>query len=101
YLGFNVSPDGAIIRPSSLARQWRKAKRAFKRTERIGLDAIAKGTSEKIYVSKLRRRFSPVGARNFSSYARRADKAFGSRKISRQIARLERRIDAEIRKLQK
>jgi RNA-directed DNA polymerase len=100
YLGFNVSPEGAILRPSSLARQWRKAKRAIRMAERAGLNAILRGKADKIFVSKLRRRFSPIGARNFSSYARRADAAFGSKKIARQIARLERRIDAEIRALQ-
>ncbi len=100
YLGFNVSPDGAVIRPSSLARQWRKAKRAINAARRSGLEAISKGKADKIFVSNLRRRFSPVGARNFSSYARRADIAFGSKRISRQIARLERKIDAEIRTLQ-
>jgi RNA-directed DNA polymerase len=101
YLGFNVSLDGAVIRPSSLARQWRKAKRAIRNAESAGLAAIAEGKTDRVFVSKLRRRFSPVGSRNFSSYARRADKAFGSRKISRQVTRLERRIDAEIRALQK
>ena len=101
YLGFNVSLDGAVIRPSSLARQWRKARRAIRNAESVGLAAIAEGKTDRIFVSKLRRRFSPVGSRNFSSYARRADKAFGSRKISRQVTRLERRIDAEIRALQK
>jgi RNA-directed DNA polymerase len=101
YLGFNISSDGAVIRPSSLARQWRKAKRAINATRSAGLAAISKGKTDKIYVSKLRRRFSPVGSRNFSSYARRADTAFQSKKISRQLARLERKIDAEIRALQK
>jgi RNA-directed DNA polymerase len=64
------------------------------------LAAISAGKSDKIFVSNLRRRFSPVGGRNFSSYARRADAAFGSKKIARQIARLERKIDVEIRALQ-
>ncbi|HUD85112.1 MAG TPA: hypothetical protein VMR17_01610, partial [Xanthobacteraceae bacterium] len=100
YLGFNVSPGGAVIRPSSLARQWRKANRAIRAAERAGLAAISKGKADKIFVSDLRRRFSPVGARNFSSYARRADAAFGSKKISYQVSRLERRIDAKIRALQ-
>jgi RNA-directed DNA polymerase len=100
YLGFNISPDGPVIRPSSLARQWRKAKRAIRAAERAGLAAISAGKSDKIFVSNLRRRFSPVGGRNFSSYARRADAAFGSKKIARQIARLERKIDVEIRALQ-
>jgi hypothetical protein len=101
YLGFNISPDGAVIRPSSLARQWRKFKRAINTAKRAGLEAISSGKSDKIYVSNLRRRFSPVGARNFSSYARRADKAFGKKKITSQIGRLERRMDAAIRALQK
>jgi RNA-directed DNA polymerase len=100
YLGFNISPDGAVIRHNSLARQWRKAKRAIDRTRKIGLTAIVAGRADKIFVQKLRRRFSPVGSRNFSSYSRRADDAFGSRKIARQVARLERKVDAEIRSLQ-
>ncbi len=48
YLGFNVSPRAAIIRPSSLARQWRKAKRAIRMTERIGREAVSKGEADKI-----------------------------------------------------
>jgi RNA-directed DNA polymerase len=101
YLGFNISPEGAVIRQSSLARQWRKFKRAINSTRKAGLMAISQGKANKIYVSKLRKRFSPVGARNFSSYARRAGEAFGSRKIGRQVSRLERRTDAAIRALQK
>jgi RNA-directed DNA polymerase len=100
YLGFNISPSGAVIRQSSLARQWRKAKRAINAAKRTGAAAILAGKANKIFVSSLRRRFSPVGSRNFSSYARRADAAFGAKKISRQVAKLERRIDSEIRALQ-
>src|SRR5262249_23561900 len=43
YLGFNLSCNGAVIRPSSLARQWRKAKHAIRRTRRIGEAEIAAG----------------------------------------------------------
>jgi hypothetical protein len=75
YLGFNISPAGAVIRPGSLARQWRKAKRSIARTKKMGSAAVAAGKSSKIYTRKLRRRFSPVGARNFSSYARRSAKS--------------------------
>jgi RNA-directed DNA polymerase len=101
YLGFNVSADGAVIRPSSLARQWRKIKRSINKTRRVGMAAILPGKANKIFVSKLRQRFSPVGSRNFSKYARRAGEAFGSKKIVRQISRLERKADAAIRALQK
>jgi RNA-directed DNA polymerase len=101
YLGFNISPDGAVIRPGSLARQWRKARRSIARTKKIGAAAVASGAASKIFTKKLRKRFYPVGSRNFSSYARRSAKAFGSKKIVRQVLRLERMIDKELRDLER
>lgn len=101
YLGFNMSKDGATIRPASLARQWRKARRAIKTTKRIGEEAIAAGRADKIYTKRLRKRFAPVGARNFSKYARRAADAFGSKRIVRQVTRLERMVDEAIREMGK
>lgn len=97
YLGFNVSPDGSFIRQGSLARQWRKAKRSLRRTAEVGRAAIAEGKATKVYAKKLRRRFSPVGLRNFSSYARRAASSLKSKGIIRQIRRFERMIDTEIK----
>jgi RNA-directed DNA polymerase len=101
YLGFNMSKDGASIRPSSMARQWRRAKRAIATTTRIGEKAIVEGSADKIFTKKLRKRFAPVGARNFSQYARRAADAFGSKKIVRQAMRLERMVDQAIREMGK
>lgn len=101
YLGFNVSRDEAVIRPSSLARQWRKARRAIKTTKRIGEAAIAAGRADKIFTKRLRKRFAPVGTRNFSKYARRAADTFGSRRIVRQVMRLERMVDQAIREMGK
>ena len=100
YLGFNISTEGAVIRPGSLARQWRKARRSIARTKKVGTAALAAGNASKIYTKKLRKRFYPVGARNFSSYARRSAQAFGSKKIVRQVLRLERMIDRELRDLE-
>lgn len=97
YLGFNVSPQGAVIRPGSLARQWRKARRSLRRTEEMGRMAMAAGKADKVYTKKLRRRFSPVGMRNFSLYARRAAKALKSKAILRQVRRLERMVDSSIK----
>lgn len=97
YLGFNVSSDGATIRPSSLARQWRKAKHGIAVTRKHGEQAIAQGQATKIFTKRLRKRFQPVGARNFSKYARRSAHAFGSKKIIRQVLRLERMVDQAIR----
>ena len=99
YLGFNVTKDDTTIRPSSLARQWRKAKRSIKRTRQIGQQAIADGRATKVYTKRLRRRFQPVGTRNFSRYARKAADEFGSKKIRRQVAKLERMVDRAIREL--
>jgi len=99
YLGFNICVQGAVIRPSSLARQWRKARRLLRHTARVGADAVAAGRASKVYTSKVRKRFLPVGVRNFSSYARRAAKVFGSKKIVRQVRRLERMVERELVKL--
>ena len=101
YLGFNVTPKGSTIRPSSLARQWRKFKYSLAKTRKVAAKAIAEGEADQVYTKRLRRRFYPVGVRNFSSYARRAAKAFGSRTIIRQVLRLERRVDKAIRDLNK
>ncbi len=99
YLGFNVTEMGASIRPSSIARQYRKLKYSIKKTRLLGEQAIADGRADKIYTKRLRRRFYPVGVRNFSAYGRRAGKAFGADDIARQIRRIERRADQAIREL--
>lgn len=101
YLGFDMSKSGASIRPSSMARQWRKAKRAITTTTKIGEKAIAEGRANKIFTKRLRKRFAPVGARNFSKYARYAADAFGAKQIVRQAMRLERMVDQAIREIEK
>jgi hypothetical protein len=101
YLGFNISYQGATIRPSTLAKQWRKAKRSIRKTKRIGEIAIAVGSATKVFTKRLRKRFQPVGARNFSKYARRAGEAFASKHIVRQVMRLERMVDKAIREINK
>jgi len=93
YLGFNISPGGTVIRPGSLSRQWRKARRSIRQTQKVGEAAIAAGTATKIFTKKLRRRFLLTGPRNFSSYARRSAKALGSKKILKQVRRLERMVE--------
>jgi hypothetical protein len=99
YLGFTMSPDGATIRPGSLGRQWRKAKRSIRKTKRDGETAIRQGKATEIFTKKLRKKLSPVGVRNFSSYARKSAKAFGAKKIVKQVLRLERMVDEAIREL--
>jgi len=99
YLGFEMSPSGAVIRASSISRQWRKMKRSIRRTREQGRAAIQSGTSSKVYTKKLWKRFSSVGSKNFSSYARRAAGVFKSHKMETQIRRLERAATSGIRAL--
>ena len=99
YLGFNMSHSGAFIRPSSLARQWRKFRRSIRQTKRKGTAEILSGRSTQIFTKKLRKKLSPVGIRNFSQYARRSAKAFGTKDILQQVKRLEREADRAIRDL--
>jgi RNA-directed DNA polymerase len=99
YLGFNLSPQGAALRSSSIARQWRKLRRSIARTKKLGERKVAAGNATKVFTKKLRRRFSPIGVRSFPSYARRSAKAFASKKIIKQVRRLEREADRAIRGL--
>jgi RNA-directed DNA polymerase len=99
YLGFNMSQSGVAIRSASLARQWRKLKRSVRRTKRKGMAEMRAGRSSMIYTKKLRKLLSPIGVRNFSQYARRSSKAFGSKDIVKQVRGLERAADKAIREL--
>jgi RNA-directed DNA polymerase len=100
YLGFAFSPAGAMIRASSVSRRWRKMRGAIKRKRRAANAVQADGGTFKLSTRKLRQQFSPTGGRNFSSYARRAAATFGSGEtIVRQVRKLERAADFEIRKL--
>ena len=60
YLGFSFHKNGVTIRSTSLSKQWRKMRRAFKRTEKVASASIAKGKSSKIFTKKLRKKFTPL-----------------------------------------
>lgn len=100
YLGFTFYPGGAGVRPGSLSRQWRKMKSAVRRTAKVAEEAIKSGKAKKAYTKKLRKRFSPLQIRNFSSYVRRSAKEFGgSQKMVKQVRRLEREFERRVRQL--
>lgn len=111
YLGFSLHEDGPAIRESSLARQWRKMRRAMRRTRKVAEHKIASGQSTKAHTKRLYRRFTHLKVRdeegvrvvrNFSSYGRRSAAAFGKdEKITRQIKRFERAALREIEQLKK
>ena len=46
YLGFDISPEGVTIRPSSLSRQWRKLKRGIKKAKYVSSQAIRSGEAK-------------------------------------------------------
>lgn len=109
YLGFTLHEDGPAIRESSLARQWRKMRRAMKRIRKVAMAKIAAGQSEGAHTKRLRRRFSHLKVRdndgirtirNFSSYGRRSAAVFGAdEKITGQVKRFERAAQRELASL--
>ena len=102
YLGFTLDIEGVSIRQSSLSRQWRKMRRAVKKTRKIAEAEIAAGRSKKVWTKSLRRRFTPLKFRNFSSYGRRSAKAFGNdQKISGQLRKFEAAVERELAELKK
>lgn len=102
YLGFIFDRDGAMIRASSLARQWRKQRRSLRRARRLLEAQIAAGRTPTVHTKRLRRRFTMPQFRNFGSYGRRSARAFrADAKMKRQLRRLERAADKGIRELRK
>jgi len=111
YLGFRLHGSGAAIRESSLARQWRKMRRAVRRTKKVAERQMAAGNSKQVYTKRLFRRFSHLKVRdaeglrtirNFSSYGRRSAGAFGpDEKITQQVKRFEREARRAIEALRK
>ena len=99
YLGFDVSPKGAVIRASSLSKQWRKLRKNIAKAKKHGGDRLASGSGSKIFTKKLRRKFYPIGVRNFSRYGRRSAASFESSQIRQQLIKLEREADRAIRDL--
>lgn len=101
YLGFAFSSAGPMIRASSVSRRWRKLRGAIMRQRKAAAAVATTGGTFQLSTKKLRRQFSPTGGRNFSSYARRAVATFGPEgaAILRQVMRLERAADSEVRKL--
>jgi hypothetical protein len=111
YLGFTFDEAGVAIRENSLARQWRKMRRAMRRARKSAAWRESIGKPGKVQMRKLYLRFSFIkvsdgratrAVRNFSSYGRRSAAAFGPReKISRQVKRLERAALLELSALRK
>jgi hypothetical protein len=99
YLGYQLGQGEALIRPGSLSRQWRTARRAIAKAERAGIKAIASGKASKVFTKKLHNKFSNTLSRNFISYANRSGDKLASNAIKRQLKRMRKHVAAEMARL--
>lgn len=99
YLGYQLGLVDARLRLKSLSRQWRTAKRAIKKAERVGLRAIAQGKAKQVYTRKLHMRFTNAGARNFLAYAERSAETLQSPGIRKQAKRLRKFVHGELARI--
>ena len=99
YLGYQLGLSDARLRHKSLSKQWRTARRALKKTERIGNKAIKAGTAKQIYTRKLHLRFTSAGPRNFLSYVDRSSDTLNSTTMQHQAKKLRRFVRREIARM--
>jgi RNA-directed DNA polymerase len=99
YLGYQLGHVDARLRLKSVSRQWRTARRAIRKTERVGARAIAKGQANQVFTKKLHRRFTDAGPRNFLAYAERSADTLASQGIKKQAKKLRRFVHSELARL--
>lgn len=99
YLGYQLGQVEALIRPGSLSRQWRTARRAITKAERVGVKAIASGKANKVFTKKLHNKFNNTISRNFISYANRSGDKLAFNAIKRQLKRMRKHVAAEMARL--
>ncbi len=90
YLGYHMGYVDAQVRPGSMSKQWRSAKRAIRKAEREGKARIDVGKANQIYTRKLRSKLTHVGVRNFIAYVGRSADELGSKPMKVQAKRLHR-----------
>jgi len=99
YLGYQLGHVDARLRLKSLSRQWRTARRAIRKTERVGRKAIKEGKAKQIFTRKLHKRFTGVGGSNFLAYTDRSAEILESPAIRKQAKKLRRYMKAELARL--
>lgn len=99
YLGYQLGHVDARLRLKSVSRQWRTARRAIRKTERVGARAIAKGQANQVFTKKLHRRFTDAGPRNFLAYAERSADTLVSQGIKKQAKKLRRFVHSELARI--
>ena len=101
YLGFTFDGSRIHFRSSSVQRYLTRMRESVQMRARDRHNANAKtasgsGPRRPLYTRKLRRRFSPVGRRNFVRYAYRAADRTRSPDLRKQIKRLVRRFERQL-----
>ncbi|MFT7158629.1 MAG: RNA-directed DNA polymerase [Parvicella sp.] len=102
YLGFLFNGENIYLRSSSLARYSERMKKAVKLAKstkrKIDFLKIGRGESTKpLYKSKLYRKYSHLGKRNFITYGFRAAKIMDSKTIRKQLKPLWGKLQREIK----
>lgn len=104
YLGFMFDGNSKYIRSGSISQYLRKARLAIKR-QRVELDRKNKIRKEKgipekaLYKRSLLIDYSHIGKQNFISYGLRASVIMDSKKIRRQMKKLNKLLIDEIQKI--
>ena len=101
YLGFTFDGSRIHFRSSSVQRYLTRMSesvqiRARDRQKANAKTASGSGPRRPLHTRKLRRRFSPVGRRNFVRYAYRAADRTGSSDLRKQIKRLVRQFERQL-----
>ena len=102
YLGFTFDGSRIHIRSSSVQRYLTRMKGSIysrRRDRRLANERarLSGGLPRPLFSRKLRQRYSPVGRRNFVRYAHRAADNMRSSDLKKQIRRLVRQFERELR----
>ncbi len=86
YLGFELNENGIYLKSSTLAKYYRRMKTHVKGcTYKTKQMRKYVDKNEVMWTSRIRRKYSTKGIRNFLSYAKNAARIMGNQKILKQI----------------
>jgi hypothetical protein len=87
YLGFIYDGNNVYIRPSSLAKYWRRAKFSIRSHKIRSWHQGRLGQYSSVFLRKIYEKHSHLGENNFYAYAKSASEVFSEPKIKKQLRR--------------
>ncbi len=88
YLGFEFDGQKITIKKPSLAKYYRRLKRAIRvKSKKAKILRDRTGKKQFLHKNKIYKRYSHLGNRNFITYAYRASKVMKSDNIKKQVRR--------------